>query len=208
MNNIRKVDHPLLKNLIFKLRDKQTPSNLFRQTVSAIAKILLMEALRDEKTDIASVETPLEKTDYYKLDEDSYIIVAILRAGLPMLEGCLDILPGAKSGFLGIKRDEKTLESFLYYKRLPDIRGRNVIIVDPMIATGGSLSLAIDYLKSDNPKKIKSLHILASPDGIEKLAKYSNVEFYIGEIDRALNSKGYIVPGIGDAGDRAFNTDD
>lgn len=206
MNNIKKVEHPVLKNFLYKLRDKNTPPNLFRSVVSSIAKILLVEALKDEEVSVCLVETPLEKTEYYRLNEEDFVVVAIMRAGLPMLEGCLEILPLARSGFLGIKRDEETLESKVYYNRVPDIKDRKVIVVDPMVATGGSLSLALDYILSQKPSSVKSLHILASPEGLKNVQKY-DAEFFIAEIDRGLNDRGYIVPGIGDAGDRSFNTD-
>ncbi|MCX7760342.1 MAG: uracil phosphoribosyltransferase [Hydrogenothermaceae bacterium] len=208
MGKVVKVEHPLINTFIFKLRDRKTSSEIFRKTLSNVAKILLFEALKDEEVVIKPVKTPLEETVYPTLIEENFVIVAILRAGLPMLEGCLEVLPQAKSGFLGIKRDEETLQSTLYYKRVPDLTDKTVIVVDPMVATGGSISLALDYLKSKNPKKIKSLHVIASPEGIENLKKFEDVNFFVGEIDRGLNDKGYIVPGIGDAGDRAFNTED
>lgn len=207
MSTVIKVDNPVVKNLIFKLRDTNTKSDKFRENISKLGKVLLFEALENQETISRQVVTPLEKTEYQSIEERDIVFVAILRAGLPMLEGCLDILPEAKSGFLGIKRDENTLKSKIYYDRVGDIEGKTVIILDPMIATGGSLSLALDYIISKNPKRIKSLNIIASPQGVENLKKYRDVEFYIGEIDRGLNDKGYIVPGIGDAGDRAFNTD-
>ncbi|MEJ5172988.1 MAG: uracil phosphoribosyltransferase [Hydrogenothermaceae bacterium] len=208
MGNFVKVEHPLINTLVFKLRDRETSSEIFRKTLSNIAKILLFEALKDEETVVKDVETPLEKTVYPTLIEENFVIVAILRAGLPMLEGCLEVLPTAKSAFLGIKRDEETFQSTIYYKRVPDLTDKTVIVVDPMVATGGSISLALDYIKSKNPKKIKSLHVIASPMGIENIKKFEDVKFFVGEIDRGLNDRGYIVPGIGDAGDRSYNTED
>lgn len=203
-----KIQHPLINTFIFKLRNKETTPEVFRKTLSNIGKILLFEALKDEETIIKIVRTPLEEIVYPTLIEENFVIVAILRAGLPMLEGCVEVLPLAKSGFLGIKRDEETLQSTIYYKRIPDLTDKTVIVVDPMIATGGSMYLALEYIKSKNPKKIKSLHVIASPEGIENLKRFKDVKFFIGEIDRGLNDRGYIVPGIGDAGDRAFNTED
>lgn len=207
MDNIKKLEHPVVKNFVYKLRDKNTPSNIFRRTVSSLAKILLVEALKDENLFVYPVETPLEKAEYPKLKEEEFVIVAIMRAGLPMLEGCLEILPDAKSGFLGIKRNEQTLQSTVYYNRVPDLKNKKVIIVDPMVATGGSLSLALEYILSQEPATVKSLHILASPEGLKSVQKHP-VQFFVAEIDRGLNDRGYIVPGIGDAGDRAFNTDE
>lgn len=208
MSNIQKLEHPVVKSLIFKLRDKSTPPNLFRETLSVLAKILLLEALKHEEVVAERVESPLENTIYQRLKEEDFVIVAVLRAGLPMLEGCLELLPMAMSGFLGIKRDENTLESKVYYRRVPEVEGKTVILVDPMVATSGSISLAIDSIKEGNPRKIKSLHVIASPERLKKLDKYPDVEFFVGEIDRGLSSRGYIIPGIGDAGDRAFNTKD
>lgn len=206
MKNIIVVDNPILKNSLTKIRDKNLKSSLVRKHLSIIAKVLLIEALKDEKTELKEVETQFAIRKFPILDEDNYVIVPILRAGLPMMEGCLEVLEGAKVGFLAIKRNEETLESTVYYERLPDLKGKNVIIVDPMVATGGSLIKAIEIVKSHNPKKIISLNVIASKIGIEKVSNNKDVLFYIGSIDEKLNDKGYIVPGIGDAGDRCFNT--
>jgi uracil phosphoribosyltransferase len=206
MENVVVVSNPILLNSLTKLRDKNLKSSLVRKHLSIIGKILLIEALKDEKTDLIEVETQFTVGNFPTLNEDSYVIVPILRAGLPMMEGCLEILEDAKVGFLAIKRDEETLESKIYYERIPDLKDKNVIIVDPMVATGGSLLKAIEIIKSYAPKKIVSLNVIASKVGIENISKHKDVIFYVGSIDEKLNDKGYIVPGIGDAGDRCFNT--
>ena len=206
MENIKIVENTVLKNALTKLRDKNLKPYQVRKQIETVAKILLIEALKDENPIYTEVETPLAKDTFEVLEEDKYVIVPILRAGLPMLNGCLEILPEARAGFLAIKRDEETLESKLFYERLPDLNGKTVIIVDPMVATGGSLEYAINVIKNHNPEKIISLNIVASPEGIRNISKFRDVLFYIGQVDKGLNDKGYIVPGIGDAGDRAFNT--
>jgi uracil phosphoribosyltransferase len=206
MENIKIVDNMVLKNALTKLRDKNLKSSQVRKQIEIIAKILLIEALKNENPIYTEVETPLAKGSFEALEEDKYVIVPILRAGLPMLNGCLEVLPEAKAGFLAIKRDEETLKSTLFYERLPDLNGKTVIIIDPMVATGGSLEYAISVIKKHNPEKIISLNIVASPEGIRNVSKFKDVLFYIGQIDKGLNDKGYIIPGIGDAGDRAFNT--
>jgi len=202
---IVKIENNLLKHLISKIRDKNTDSFIFRKYISDISKILLMKFLEDENLVYKEIETWIGRLEQPFLEEDRYVFIPILRAGLPMLDGALEILPNSKAGFLAIKRDEETLESKIYYKRLPDLKNKIAVILDPMVATGGSLSLAIDILKEENPEKIISLNIIAAPEGLERL-KTKDFVMYIAQIDEKLNDKGYIIPGIGDAGDRIFNT--
>lgn len=208
MENFFIVDNAILKNTLSKLRDKSLKPNDFRKGLSIIAKILLSYALEKENTYLKKVETPIGEGNFSFLAEENFVIIPILRAGLPMLDGCLEMLPEAKVGFLALKRNEETLESVLYYERLPNLENKVVIIVDPMVATGGSLEYAIEVVKKYNPKKIISLNVIISPNGLKRLEKYKDVNFYIASIDEGLNSKGFIVPGIGDAGDRAFNTEE
>ena len=206
MDNIIVVNNSILLNSLTKLRDKNLKSSQFRKEVSNIAKILLFEALKNEETEMRRIQTPFVESDFPSLNENEYVLVPILRAGLPMMEGCLEILEDAKVGFLAIKRDETTLESKVYYERLPHLEEKTVIILDPMVATAGSITKAIGIIESHNPKKIISLNIVVSKVGTEKLSKFKNVKFYVGSAGEDLNDKGYIVPGIGDAGDRCFNT--
>ena len=207
MENIKLVNNTILKSSLTKLRDKNLKSSQVRKQIEIITKILLTEALKNENFSYIELETPIDKDLFPVLNEDNYVIIPILRAGLPMLNGCLEILPEAKVGFLAIKRNEETLKSTLFYERLPDLTDKTAIIVDPMVATGGSLEYAIEVVKNHNPKRIISLNIVASPQGITNVSKFKDVLFYIGQIDKGLNDKGYIVPGIGDAGDRSFNTE-
>ncbi len=206
MKNFFIVDNAVLINNLSKLRDKNLKPHDFRKGLSIIAKILLSYALEKENTHFENIETPISRGNFPFLDEENFVIIPILRAGLPMLDGCLELLPEAKVGFLALKRNEETLESILYYERLPQLENKVAIIVDPMVATGGSLDHAITIIKKYSPKKIISLNVIVSPDGLKRLEKYSDVNFYIANVDEGLNSKGFIVPGIGDAGDRAFNT--
>ncbi len=208
MENFFIVDNTILKNTLSKLRDKNLKPHNFRKGLSTIAKILLSYALEKETTYLKKVETPIGEGNFPFLAEENFVIIPILRAGLPMLDGCLEILQEAKVGFLALKRNEETLESVLYYERLPNLENKVAIIVDPMVATGGSLEYALEVVKKYNPKKIISLNVIVSPNGLKRLEKYKDVNFYIGSVDEGLNSKGFIVPGIGDAGDRAFNTEE
>ncbi len=207
MKNIREIKHPLVKHYITNIRDITIPANLFRENISYLANILFYEAIREFKTIDRRVETWIGEGEYPSIDEESFIFIPILRAGLPMLEGILKTLPNVVSGFLAMKRDEESLEPHIFYNRIPNIEEKIVFLLDPMVATGGSLIDAIDLIKKRKPKKIISLNLIASPFGLEKVAKrYPNVEIYIAQIDKKLNDKGFIMPGIGDAGDRAYNT--
>ncbi|RMA97275.1 uracil phosphoribosyltransferase [Hydrogenothermus marinus] len=207
MNNIFESKSPLIKHLVSNLRDKNLKGYNFRKYVREIAQLLLFEALKEEKLINKEIETWIGKGNFPFLDEENFVITTILRAGLPMLDGILEIFQNAPAGFLAIKRDEKTLESHVYYIRLPDLKGKTVIITDPMVATGGSLDSALNILKKENPKKIISLNIIGAPEGLKLISeKHPDVNVYIAQIDKKLNNNGYIIPGIGDAGDRAFNT--
>ncbi len=207
MENIINVKHPLLTNLVSKLRSIHTNSYDFRKYLSEVGRILLVEALKNEKMKEKELEIWIGKRSFPVLEEEKYVFIPILRAGLPMLDGVLEMIPLAKSGFLAIKRNEETLESVLYYDRVPPLKGKIAVILDPMVATGGSLDYAINVVKEKNPERIISLNVIGAPEGLKRISeKHPDVQVYIAQIDEKLNDKGYIIPGIGDAGDRAFNT--
>lgn len=200
------VNHPLIKHKVAILRDKKTGTKEFRELAEEIAMLLCYEAMRDAVIDDVEVETPIGKTMAKKLNEDRYTFVPILRAGLGMSNGITKIIPNAKIGVIGLYRNEETLEPVRYYYKVPkDIKDREVILVDPMLATGGSAMDAIKMMKEDGVKKIKFLCLIAAPEGIKKVEEaYPDVQIYCASIDDHLNDIGYIVPGLGDAGDRIF----
>lgn len=202
------IKHPLIEHKIGIMRDKKTGTKEFRELATEIAMFLCYEALKDANTYTKDVETPLTKTSVKRLNEDDYAFVPILRAGMGMSEGITKIIPNAKIGVIGLYRNEETLEPVRYYYKVPkDIEKREVILLDPMLATGGSACDAIKMLKEDGVKKIKFLCLLAVPEGIKKLEEtYPDVQIYCAKIDDHLNDIGYIVPGLGDAGDRIFGT--
>lgn len=202
------LNHPLIEHKLAILRDKRTGTKEFRELVEEIAMFLCYEAMKDATLEKVEIETPIEKMQTGKLDEDKYAFVPILRAGMGMLDGVITVVPNAKIGHIGMYRDEATFEPVNYFFKVPkDIQNREVIILDPMLATGGSAIDAIDLLKSKGVKKIKFLCIIAAPEGIEKVeTKYPDVQIYCAHIDSHLNENKYIVPGLGDAGDRIFGT--
>ena len=202
------LNHPLITHKLSVLRDKKTGTKEFREIVSEISILLCYEATKDAKLKDKIVETPLEKYKTKCLNEDNYAFVPILRAGMSMVEGIIKVIPNAKIGHIGLYRNEKTLEPVEYYYKMPkNINKREVFILDPMLATGGSAVATIDRLKKDKVKKIKFLCIIAAPEGIEKIKKlHPDVQIYCASIDRKLNDVGYILPGLGDAGDRVYGT--
>ena len=201
------MDHPLITHKITMLRDENTNTKDFRQLVYEIALLMGYEATKDLTLTDTEITTPLMKTTKKVLNQ-KVAIVPILRAGLSMVDGVLDLIPSAKVGHIGLYRDHETLKPVEYYCKLPtDIESREVIIVDPMLATGGSSAAAISFIKKRGAKNIKLMCILAAPEGIEVLRKeHPDVELYCGAVDDKLNEKGYILPGLGDAGDRIFGT--
>ena len=205
---IRELSHPLVEHKLAILRNKETGTKEFRELVSELAMFLCYEAMRDAKLEEKEIETPIQKTKVNMLNEDKYAFVPILRAGTGMLEGITTIIPNAKIGHIGMYRDEETLKPQTYYFKVPkDIANREVLILDPMLATGGSGCDAIQMIKDEGVTKIKFLCIIAAPEGIEKMQKeHPDVEIYCAKIDEKLNKIGYIVPGLGDAGDRIFGT--
>ena len=208
IDNVVYLNHPLIKHKITMLRDKNTGTNEFNQLVSEIAMLESYEALRDLETKEIEVETPLEKTMQPVIAGRKLAIVPILRAGLGMVDGVRSLVPTAKVGHIGLYRDPETHEPKEYYCKLPDpINERVILVVDPMLATGGSGSDAIRLIKEKGGKKIKFMCIVAAPEGVERIKKeHPDVQLYVGALDRELNSNKYILPGLGDAGDRIFGT--
>ena len=202
------LDHPLLLHKLSILRDKNTGTKEFRELAGEIATIMCYEATRDATLKEIEVVTPMSTTIENRLDENLYAFVPILRAGLSMVDGVLNMIPNAKIGHIGMYRNEETLEPIPYYFKVPtDIEKREVILLDPMLATGGSAVDAIGQIKKSGVKKIKFLAIIAAPEGIERVEKeHPDVQVYCASIDNRLNENGYIVPGLGDAGDRIFGT--
>jgi len=197
----------LVKHLINRLRDEKTKSNEFRLTIEEIARIIASEALSNFETVTRQITTWQGDLEVEMIDVQKLVLIPILRAGEPMLTGILKTLPYARSGFLAMKRDEKTAKSKLFYENIPDLEDKIVLLLDPMVATGGSLIDGIEFLKSKNAKKIISLNILGSHKGIQTVQKaYPDVDIFIAQIDNELDDNKYIRPGLGDAGDRAFNT--
>jgi uracil phosphoribosyltransferase len=206
------ADHPLITHKLTVLRDKNTPSPVFRQLVEELVTLLAYEATREVKTTEVTIETPVTKTKGRILSKPRPIIIPILRAGLGMLEGIVKLLPTAEVGFLGIKRNEETLQPYTYANRLPDdLTGRQVYIIDPMLATGGTLIDSIDYVFEKGATDITCICLLGAPEGLEALEKHlgdKDVKIVLGALDEKLNELGYIVPGLGDAGDRLYGLAD
>lgn len=202
------IKHPLIDHKMTILRKKETSSMEFRQLVNEIATLMGYEVTRDLETEDVEIETPIAKTTGKMISGKKIGIVPILRAGLGMVEGLLTIIPAARVGHIGMYRDPETLKPVTYYSKLPkDVASRQMIIVDPMLATGGSLIEAIDELKRNGAKNIKSINLLAAPEGLKAVEEaHPDVEIYIAALDEKLNEDKYIVPGLGDAGDRLFGT--
>lgn len=208
MGKVIEMNHPLILHKLAIIRDKNTGSKDFREIVEEIAMLMAYEVTRDIHTEEVEVETPMCKTKCRMLSGKKLAIVPILRAGLGMVEGMRKLVPAAKVGHIGLYRDEKTLQPIEYFCKLPqDIEERDVIIVDPMLATGGSAIDAITMLKKRGATNIRFVGLIAAPEGIEALKDaHPDVDIYIAQIDERLNENGYILPGLGDAGDRLFGT--
>ena len=202
------VKHPLIEHKLAILRDKKTGTKEFRELISEITLFLCYEAMKDATLHEVEIETPLTKTKAKMLNEKEYVFVPILRAGTGMIEGIVTMIPNAKIGHIGLYRNEETLKPVRYYYKMPKgIENKKVIIIDPMLATGGSGVDAVTLLKEDGVKDIKFLSIIAAPEGLRKMkATHPDVQIYCAAIDDHLNDVGYIVPGLGDAGDRIFGT--
>ena len=202
------LNHPLVEHKLAILRDKKTGTKEFREIISELATILCYEAMKDAKSYETEIETPIQKMTTHKIDENHYAFVPILRAGTGMLDGIINVIPNAKIGHIGMYRDEETFEPNVYFFKVPkDIDKREVIILDPMLATGGSSADALTILKKRGAKNLKLMCLVGAPEGIELVQKqHPDVDIYLAKIDEKLNEHGYIVPGLGDAGDRLFGT--
>ena len=202
------LNHPLITNKLAILRDEETSTKKFREVVTEIAALLCYEATRDARLEEVEIETPISKMKTGKVREDNYAVIPILRAGLGMVHGIINVMPNAKVGHIGLYRDEESYLPVEYYYKVPEkIEDKVAMIVDPMLATGGSVVATIDKLKEDGVKHIKFLCIVAAPEGIEVVeSKHPDVQIYCAVVDDGLNANKYITPGLGDAGDRIFGT--
>lgn len=202
--------HPLITHKLSVLRDAKTPQPIFKQLIEELMTLLAYEATRQVRVSPITVQTPVAVTEGVRLSEPAPIVVPILRAGLGMLEGMMRLVPTAEVGFLGMARDEETLEPTTYAERLPkDLSGRQCFVLDPMLATGGSLAAAIDFLFARGADDVTAICILGTPEGvaaIEDAAQQRNVKLVLGALDEGLNEQAFIVPGLGDAGDRLYGT--
>ena len=202
------VTHPLVQHKLGFLRDVSTPTQMFRQLVDEVTLLLTYEATKELATEDVEIETPLEHTTVPRISGKKVAVCPILRAGVGMLDGVLELISGARVGFIGLYRNEETLEPVEYYVKLPaDIADRDVFLLDPMLATGNSTAAAVATVKAAGATSIRLISVIAAPEGIERLhGEHPDVTVVVAAIDRGLNEKGYIVPGLGDAGDRLFGT--
>jgi len=208
MSKVHVFDHPLIQHKLSVLRDKNTSVKEFREIISEISMLMCYEATRDLPVEEIQVETPVDTATCYQIAGKKLAIVPILRAGLGMVDGMVTMMPNVKVGHIGLFRDPETLEPVKYYFKMPqDISERDVIVVDPMLATGGSAVAAVTFLKEAGARHIKLMDIIAAPEGVEAMQKaHPDVDIYVAALDDHLNDHGYIVPGLGDAGDRIFGT--
>lgn len=208
MSNVHLIDHPLVQHKLTLMRRKDASTNTFRRLLNELASLMAYEVTRDMAMQEIEIETPLETMRSNVIDGKKLVFVSILRAGNGILEGMLNIVPGARVGHVGLYRDPKTLTAVEYYFKMPhDMHERDIIVVDPMLATGNSACAAVERLKELNPKSIKFVCLLTCPEGIATMHKeHPDVPIYTAAIDRQLNEHGYILPGLGDAGDRIFGT--
>ena len=206
--NVVELNHPLITHKLSILRNKDTGTKEFRELISEIAMFLCYEAMKDIELKDVEIKTPLEKLKTKMLDEDNYVFIPILRAGMGMLDGVITVVPNAKIGHIGMYRDEETYEPVNYFFKVPNgITEKEVFLLDPMLATGGSAIDAIDLLKEKGVKKINFLSIISAPEGLKEVTKkHPDVKIYTAHIDRELNNNKYICPGLGDAGDRIYGT--
>ena len=202
------VDHPLVQHKLGLLRDRETTTQMFRQLVNELTLLLTYEATKDLADEEVEIETPLERMAARRISGKKVAICPILRAGMGMLDGVLSLIPGARVGFIGLYRNEETLEPIEYYVKLPDdLAERDVILLDPMLATGNSTAAAVELVKQSGATSVRLIALIAAPEGIERVhAEHPEVRIVVAGIDRELNEKGYILPGLGDAGDRLYGT--
>ena len=204
---IYELSNPVTKTLITKLREQNTNAVSFRHTITELTKQLVYEALKEFPMIQKDITTWQGVESFNSIDETNIVVVTVLRAGMPMLDSVIETLPEATAGFLAMKRDETTHKSVLYYDRLPDCKDKTILLVDPMLATGGSMCDALDLIKTRNPSRIITLNIIGSPEGLKVVEDaHDDVDIYIAQIDEKLNENKYITPGLGDAGDRSYNT--
>ncbi len=208
MSKVTVFDHPLIQHKLSVMREKDTSSKEFRELVSEIAQLMCYEVTRDLPLEEVEIETPVAKAKVTRIAGKKLAVVPILRAGLGMVDGMLNMIPNAKVGHIGLYRDPETLEPVKYYCKMPtDVAERDIIIVDPMLATGGSAVAAITFMKEYGCSHIKLMCLIGAPEGVEKVQEsHPDVDIYIAALDEKLNEHGYIVPGLGDAGDRIFGT--
>ena len=208
MSKVCVFDHPLIQHKLSILRDEKTPVKEFRELISELAMLMCYEATRDLPLEEVEVKTPVAVAKCKRISGKKLAIVPILRAGLGMVDGMVSMMPNVKVGHVGLFRDPATHEPVKYYYKMPaDINERDVIVVDPMLATGGSASAAIQFLKDDGAKSVRLMSIIAAPEGIARMqADHPDVDIYVAALDDHLNEHAYIVPGLGDAGDRIFGT--
>ena len=202
------VDHPLVEHKLGLLRDDGTPTHLFRELVDEVTLLLTYEATKDLATEQVEIDTPLERTTVQRISGKKVAVCPILRAGIGMLDGVLSLISGARVGFIGLYRNEETLEPVEYYVKLPaDVAERDVILLDPMLATGNSTAAAVRTVKDAGASSVRLIAIIAAPEGIERITRdHPDVQIVVAAIDRGLNERGFIVPGLGDAGDRLYGT--
>lgn len=206
---IYELSNPVTKTLVTHLRDQRRDAIRFRHTIAELTKQLVYEALKDFPLIKKEISVWQGDGNFYTIDEENIMVVTVLRAGMPMLDSVMELLPEAQAGFLAMKRDEETHESVLYYDRLPECKGKTILLVDPMVATGGSIVDALELIFKREPLEVITLNIIGSPEGLEVVqSTYPGVDIYIAQIDERLNEDKYIIPGLGDAGDRAYNTPD
>jgi uracil phosphoribosyltransferase len=208
MGTVHLIDHPLVQHKLTLMRRKDTSTNSFRQLLHEISMLMAYEVLRDIPVQEIEIETPLEKTTGRVIDGKKLVFVSILRAGIGILDGMLAVVPGARVGHIGLYRDPKTLVAVEYYFKMPgDLHERDVVVVDPMMATGNSAIAAVERLKEHSPKSIRFVCLLTCPEGVAAMNRaHPDVPIYTAAVDRQLNEHGYILPGLGDAGDRIFGT--
>lgn len=208
MGKFQVLDHPLIQHKLSIIRDKNCGTREFRQCVNEIAELMVYEVSRDMPLEDVEVETPITKATTKRLAGKKVVVVPILRAGIGMVDGILELIPAAKVGHIGMYRDEETLQPHEYFLKMPDdLENREMIIVDPMLATGGSAIMAVDALKKRGAKSIKFVCLVAAPEGVKAFREaHPDVDIYSASLDEYLNEDGYIVPGLGDAGDRLFGT--
>jgi uracil phosphoribosyltransferase len=206
--NVTEVEHPLARHKLGLLRERSTSTADFRRLVDELTLLLTYEATKDFPTELVEVETPLERTTVERISGKKVAVCPVLRAGVGMLDGVLSLIPGARVGFIGLYRDEETLQAVEYFVKLPtDIHERDVMVLDPMLATGNSTAAAIEIVKAAGVTSIVVIAIIAAPEGIERVhADHPDVRIVVAAIDRGLDEHGFIVPGLGDAGDRLYAT--